>query len=1444
MLLWPILLLGGQELSLQAHIEPPKFETTPSLVNSSPRAQRPSPTSLLPGEHTAKLPSDEQSFLLWPKELNQFVNDYESWPEWLGSTSASPFWVRDELLVAVNALAHLIPHLTVETDETQSDVVIVTGSSAALHTLLYRLHGHPLLARITEDTPAQRNEARAAWARRAYSLPQFVESLPLRQINIRNNWVTNLVWGYGRPNAAVTVTLTRNNMELESVVVVADLYGLYRAYFSWEIRAGDVVSVDDGVQKNIIAVIPLQVSFAGGTVQLAGPDRAVTEALTQTQRLPAPIRVTVGKIRLHPTIDDTGSVSTQAVEPQIPAGTPGFLQVASAEDSSIFMPFARPIIQVRRDTSYGPPFGSAHHHGISSIVWGSATPNSTLVVTLTRSSNIVVTRTVTSSQVGDFSISLDLTIEDGDLVQVFDGFELRTVRVPEMTVFANPETRVITGFAPVDITATEPDSPHSLRISFVDDSRQVTTTAAGAFRADFSSRSYLAGMLGAMRYITPAGDRVYKPIFVVEPFARGKLGDWWADTVLGQPDFTQITPNEVTNNRLFNSGGVYVDRRTRPNRVFVYDSGNSRVLGLLSLGMCVAGEKAGQACTTRSDCPNSTCLIQENKPADLVLGQPSFNSSTCNSDSGYQIYPEAPFADARTLCGLAEYQTSIWEGGSFATMATDAQGNLYVPDFFNNRVLLYRDPFLTDQIADAVWGQVDFSGTTCNQGAGLFTYANTATLCFTPETGAGEIAAGLDIDASGAMWVADNQNNRVLRFPFSPSLNRPSKEADLVLGQPDFTTITAGPALNQMNHPASVRVDKNGAVYVADSLNDRVLIFNSPFFNGMSASGAVEIYLPHGLEIDPEGSLWINGHDGSYWRSVRYRNGTLDIVVPMPEVGGIGIDSDGNVLVAGWATTGGVHFSAPSYQQDAYFLYTGDNDLFNSTGDRGLVGGTGLEVAAGQLIYSDHSRMLFWNQPWNLTNYQPADGVVGEPDFHSRKRWGPWFTRMRADDRGRLWVIYADIGGGAKVHAYQLPLKTGATPIITITAPVPVLGVGVLTWTEGLFISGVAIESDQDALWLSDRDNNRVFRIRDASTQPVVDVVLGQPNLESLECNHGRGKDFPSADSLCDPGALAFDLQGNLYVADHNVEVEGNWRLLEFDATSLPDAPSTAVYGIPATRVFGRNNDFSAPNCLGLEHDPMCGPLEPGFDSRGRMVIGFNAYLGPRFPMVYQDPLTRPYPVAALGDFYSGALAARFDQFDNFYTFDGNRNRILIYRRRAVQTYAVTGNTTTGSGAPLPGVLLETTGYAASGISNASGQFTIQGLVTGTYELVAQKDQYIFVPATRTLRVPPDLSEYNFVAYRVVQADFTASPTFGVSPLRVVFTNTSVGDFTQVHWDFGDGTSSNSANPTHQYTSAGVYTVSLTVQGPGGSDTKTRQELIYVVDPSTGGTIYLPAVQR
>ncbi|MDQ1252310.1 MAG: hypothetical protein QG646_1431, partial [Euryarchaeota archaeon] len=78
-------------------------------------------------------------------------------------------------------------------------------------------------------------------------------------------------------------------------------------------------------------------------------------------------------------------------------------------------------------------------------------------------------------------------------------------------------------------------------------------------------------------------------------------------------------------------------------------------------------------------------------------------------------------------------------------------------------------------------------------------------------------------------------------------------------------------------------------------------------------------------------------------------------------------------------------------------------------------------------------------------------------------------------------------------------------------------------------------------------------------------------------------------------------------------------------------------------------------------------------------------------------------------------------------------------------------------------------------------------------------------------------------------AAFSASPTSGNTPLKVVFTDKSTGSPTSWKWSFGDGTSSTEKNPVHIYSKAGKYTVSLTVKNAKGSSTVTKSGYINAV---------------
>ncbi|TNF25784.1 MAG: PKD domain-containing protein, partial [Bacteroidetes bacterium] len=86
-------------------------------------------------------------------------------------------------------------------------------------------------------------------------------------------------------------------------------------------------------------------------------------------------------------------------------------------------------------------------------------------------------------------------------------------------------------------------------------------------------------------------------------------------------------------------------------------------------------------------------------------------------------------------------------------------------------------------------------------------------------------------------------------------------------------------------------------------------------------------------------------------------------------------------------------------------------------------------------------------------------------------------------------------------------------------------------------------------------------------------------------------------------------------------------------------------------------------------------------------------------------------------------------------------------------------------------------------------------------------------------------------------AAFSGNPTIScLPPSDVDFTNTSFGGTGNLtySWDFGDGNSSTSVQPTNTYAAAGVFDVSLTVTDElGCTDTETLANYIEIVDDVT-----------
>jgi len=169
----------------------------------------------------------------------------------------------------------------------------------------------------------------------------------------------------------------------------------------------------------------------------------------------------------------------------------------------------------------------------------------------------------------------------------------------------------------------------------------------------------------------------------------------------------------------------------------------------------------------------------------------------------------------------------------------------------------------------------------------------------------------------------------------------------------------------------------------------------------------------------------------------------------------------------------------------------------------------------------------------------------------------------------------------------------------------------------------------------------------------------------------------------------------------------------------------------------------------------------------------------------------------------------------------------LVLRVTPLPLNADFGATPTAGGAPLTVNFLDASDGEpitwswdfGDGTTSTEQSPTHTYTQVGTYNVTLTITDAKGGTSTRTL--------LNFVTVEALDAEFRGTPSSGAAPLEVAFADMSLGDPTAWSWDFGDGTTSTFANPTHTYSTAGTYTVTLTVtDAHGATNTETRANYV------------------
>lgn len=453
-----------------------------------------------------------------------------------------------------------------------------------------------------------------------------------------------------------------------------------------------------------------------------------------------------------------------------------------------------------------------------------------------------------------------------------------------------------------------------------------------------------ATTLGSELFVADSGNHRV----IVLPAQGGNISA--AVRVLGQEQL-QFNSVNLVEGREFqflraNAGeaGVLVDNTSDPPRLYVADTLNNRILGFRDARIVRPGDKA-----------------------DIVIGQPDFFHTECNYPSNS---PDRPTASS--LCRPIG-------------LAIDRQGNLYVADANNGRVLRFARPFVQPQTlprANLILGQRSYTQSVLDP---------TQATMGTPY--------GLAFAGVNGLLVSDVSHNRVLFFAGDPQGFTDGMQANRVFGQPDFTSSTAGNADNRLTTPRHIATDTDDRLYVADTGNDRVLIFNRATIAGPDPRPAVVLTLtnttaplrsPRGVHVSPNtGEIWVGDTNGN--RVLRYpRFDDLPIAgfVPnfsMASLGPLAItqDSFGTLYVGDAANRVALHFPAASALNAANFVvgralapgaiaslyplgiqFTSETAAFSSLPMPTTLGGI-------QVLVNDKPAPLFFVSPGQINFYVP-----------------------------------------------------------------------------------------------------------------------------------------------------------------------------------------------------------------------------------------------------------------------------------------------------------------------------------------------------------------------------------------------------------------------------------------------------------------------------------------
>ncbi len=439
--------------------------------------------------------------------------------------------------------------------------------------------------------------------------------------------------------------------------------------------------------------------------------------------------------------------------------------------------------------------------------------------------------------------------------------------------------------------------------------------------------------------------------------------------------------------------------------------------------------------------------------------------------------------------------SGLGEFNNPTAVAVDSSGNVYVADSGNHRIQK-----LT--LSTNTWSEWKKVGG--GNGLGLGEFNN---------------PRGVAVDSSGNVYVADSSNHRIQKLTLSTNTwsvwKKPSAGA------------VAGNGLGEFNFPNGVAVDSSGNVYVGDSNNHRIqkLTLSTNTWSewkklgGGAGAGLGEFNTPRAVAVDGSGNIYVadtgnhriqklNAATGTWSEWVKNGGGSGNSLGEFINPNGVAVDNSGNVYVAD--------------DSNRIQKLTAANNTWSEWSVLGPVNG----ISPGEFTF-----------PRGVAVDSSGNVYVADTSNHriqklnkSTNTWSEW-KKVGGGNGSGLGEFYNPFGVAVDSSGNVYVADSGNHRIQKLT-------LSTNTWSEwkkdgggtgtslGEFNTpyGVAVDLNGN-VYVADSGNHRIQKL----------TLSTNTWSEWKKVGGGNGSGLGE---FSVPGAVAVDLNGNVYVAD-----SGNHRI-------------------------------------------------------------------------------------------------------------------------------------------------------------------------------------------------------------------------------------------------------------------------------------------------------------